>query len=313
MKCQVCGAESGKYPLCRECNKKRETGEIIKCSKCRKWHDADMPCKEEAETADFLYELKDSMVTKTEMEYLKAIKAVLPEQCLVQVQANLASFIKRTDNARFQSELFRNVDFIIMDSEYHPLAVIEVNDKTHLTEERRARDKKVANICEEAGIPVIVLWTSYGVNPDYIKKRITEAISTLPIERIHHFVKETEMEKAVQAEEIMPPVAAEKPKTPASEIKEQTGQKNGCYIATCIYGSYDCPQVWTLRRFRDEILRKYRVGCMFIKLYYAVSPALVEKFGESWGFRRTGKIFLDKWISYLQKKGIQDTPYQDNE
>ena len=21
--------------------------------------------------------------------------------------------------------------------------------------------------------------------------------------------------------------------------------KSGCYIATCVYGSYDCPQVWT--------------------------------------------------------------------
>ena len=28
----------------------------------------------------------------------------------------------------------------------------------------------------------------------------------------------------------------------------------GCYIATCVYGSYDCPQVWTLRRFRDDTL-----------------------------------------------------------
>ena len=28
----------------------------------------------------------------------------------------------------------------------------------------------------------------------------------------------------------------------------------GCYVATCVYGSYDCPQVWTLRRFRDNTL-----------------------------------------------------------
>ena len=24
-----------------------------------------------------------------------------------------------------------------------------------------------------------------------------------------------------------------------------------CYVATAVYGSYDCPEVWTLRRFRD--------------------------------------------------------------
>ena len=44
MKCKVCGAESGKYPLCRECNKKRQTGEIIKCPKCQQWHYINMPC-----------------------------------------------------------------------------------------------------------------------------------------------------------------------------------------------------------------------------------------------------------------------------
>ena len=33
-----------------------------------------------------------------------------------------------------------------------------------------------------------------------------------------------------------------------------TGAKAGCYVATSVYGSYDCPEVWTLRRFRDEVL-----------------------------------------------------------
>ena len=50
----------------------------------------------------------------------------------------------------------------------------------------------------------------------------------------------------------------------------------GCYIATCVYGSYDCPEVWTLRRFRDEGLRKSRCGRAFVKLYYRISPALVR-------------------------------------
>ena len=84
------------------------------------------------------------------MEYLNCIKAVLPENCLIQPQANLVSFIVRTDSARFQNELYRNVDFIITDLSYHPLMMKEINDQTHLTEERRERDKKVTNICEEA-------------------------------------------------------------------------------------------------------------------------------------------------------------------
>ena len=39
----------------------------------------------------------------------------------------------------------------------------------------------------------------------------------------------------------------------------------GCYIATCAYGSYDCPEVWTLRRFRDNTLAKNIFGRAFIK------------------------------------------------
>lgn len=29
-------------------------------------------------------------------------------------------------------------------------------------------------------------------------------------------------------------------------------KSKACYIATSVYGSYDCPEVWTLRRFRDK-------------------------------------------------------------
>jgi len=308
MKCKVCGAESGKYPLCRECNKKKEEGQVIKCPRCQKWHYADVPCMEEKEIAGeedkFLYELKSSLVTKTEMEYLNSIKSVLPEQCLIQAQANLASFIARTDGARFQNELYRNVDFLITDLSYKPLLIIEINDQTHLTEERRERDKKVVNICEEAGIPLIKLWTSYGINQEYIKKRITETLAALPAARIHHFIKEKKTEE-------LPAQAAATQKESGQTALAQAGGKNGCYIATCIYGSYDCPQVRILRRFRDEKLRRRWLGRIFIKLYYTVSPSLVKWFGNQKYFRAFWKKQLDTLVLQLQDAGIKDTPYTD--
>ena len=56
-------------------------------------------------------------------------------------------------------------------------------------------------------------------------------------------------------------------------------KKSGCYVATCVYGSYDCPAVWVLRRFRDDYLEKSLMGRCFISLYYAVSPSLVNVLG----------------------------------
>ena len=85
----------------------------------------------------------------------------------------------------------------------------------------------------------------------------------------------------------------------------------GCYVATCVYGSYDCPPVWVLRRFRDYSLAKTYLGRAFIKLYYAVSPTLVKWFGDTKWFKSLWGKILDKMVSNLRKRGVEDTPYDD--
>ncbi len=88
-------------------------------------------------------------------------------------------------------------------------------------------------------------------------------------------------------------------------------KSSGCYVATCIYGSYDCPPVWTLRRFRDDILSQNILGKLFIKFYYATSPTAVKIFGNQVWFHNLFKAHLDKLVKKLQENGISDTPYND--
>lgn len=89
--------------------------------------------------------------------------------------------------------------------------------------------------------------------------------------------------------------------------------KGGCYVATCIYGSYDCPQVWTLRRYRDYTLSKTWYGRAFIHTYYAVSPTIIKVFGKYRWFKRLWKPKLDKMVTKLQDDGYDSTPYIDKE
>ena len=84
---------------------------------------------------------------------------------------------------------------------------------------------------------------------------------------------------------------------------------DGCYIATAVYGSYDCSEVWTLRRFRDEVLRASVLGRLFIRGYYAVSPGLVRHLGSKPLFQKPVKMTLDSFVSHLKKAGFRDTPY----
>ena len=87
--------------------------------------------------------------------------------------------------------------------------------------------------------------------------------------------------------------------------------KAGCYVATCVYGSYDCPEVWTLRRFRDNILEETWFGRMFIRIYYAVSPTIVKIFGKQKWFKTFWKKKLDKLVCWLNQKGIDNSSYYD--
>lgn len=85
----------------------------------------------------------------------------------------------------------------------------------------------------------------------------------------------------------------------------------GCYIATAVYGSYDCPQVWTLRRYRDYSLAKTWYGRGFIRTYYATSPTLVKWFGNTELFQSLGRKMLDKKVKRLNEQGFENTRYND--
>ena len=87
----------------------------------------------------------------------------------------------------------------------------------------------------------------------------------------------------------------------------------GCYVATCVYGSYDCPEVWTLRRYRDMKLAQSWHGRAFVHIYYAISPTIVKVFGERKWFKAVWKQYLDCKVKRLQMKGFESSPYNDQE
>ena len=101
-------------------------------------------------------------------------------------------------------------------------------------------------------------------------------------------------------------------KDPTFEIEEiEEVSAGGCYVATCVYGSYDCPQVWTLRRYRDYTLAKTWYGRAFVHTYYAISPTIVKWFGNTTWFKKLWRGKLDKMVRKLNDDGIEDTSYED--
>lgn len=96
------------------------------------------------------------------------------------------------------------------------------------------------------------------------------------------------------------------------DFKPPLVNTGACYVATSIYGSYDCPEVWTLRRFRDNTLDKNIFGRLFIKSYYATSPTIVKYFGDKKIFNKIFKPILDRFVKKLNEKGVKSTFYRGN-
>lgn len=90
-----------------------------------------------------------------------------------------------------------------------------------------------------------------------------------------------------------------------------TTSSGKCYIATAVYGSYDCPQVWVLRRFRDSTLLRTWHGRIFVKIYYTISPKLIRLFGSHAWFNTFWRSHLDKMVERLRNKGVADSKYDD--
>ena len=92
-------------------------------------------------------------------------------------QVNLASIIKKVSDSRFNTELFRNIDFGIFSADYSKLLLlIELNDESHEKYNRKKPDIKVHDICNKAGIKLITFYTKYSNEKEYVKNRILKEL-----------------------------------------------------------------------------------------------------------------------------------------
>lgn len=106
------------------------------------------------------------------LDELKTTYEIIP-------QINLASIVKKVNNNKYYSELFRNIDFAIFSKDCKELLLlIEINDKTHNDPKRKDRDLKVQKICSDINVKLIKFYTYYPNEKDYVINRIKKEIES---------------------------------------------------------------------------------------------------------------------------------------
>lgn len=102
-------------------------------------------------------------LSANEKSFLRALDAALGQNYRVFVQVRLAELAGLADggNLRMRRQALygvmgKSVDFVICDTlTLDPVAAIEVDDRTHLRPERRARDAFVNEVFAEIGLPLV--------------------------------------------------------------------------------------------------------------------------------------------------------------
>lgn len=122
---------------------------------------------------------KRKLLTPAENSFFKVIKEYLPNYMIMsKVRLEDIIYVKKgTPQEEFNSARgrikSRHIDFVICDEQTNILLVIELNDKSHQTEDRIERDKFIYSALNTAGIKIIFQECKKAYSKDDIAEIIT--------------------------------------------------------------------------------------------------------------------------------------------
>ena len=90
-----------------------------------------------------------------------------------------------------------------------------------------------------------------------------------------------------------------------AQANAESGQNEGCFIATACYGDADHNKVLILRTFRDSTMRKFKAGRKLIELYVAVSPAIAHWLRKKETVSATIRILFLNPIVFLLRSAFK--------
>ena len=109
---------------------------------------------------DFPFSKIDSLLTPAERRFHATLVTLVPEGHYLFTKVRLADLIAVRKGTEKRQSFFnrikaKHVDFVVCDAEMSPWIVIELDDRSHQREDRKARDQFVDNAMKAAGIPIL--------------------------------------------------------------------------------------------------------------------------------------------------------------
>jgi hypothetical protein len=110
----------------------------------------------------FPYQTQGHILSRGELRFFHVLREIVGDDALICPKVRLGDIFSVTDEGRSNFYFYLNrinqkhVDFLLCDPEtMHPLVGIELDDKSHEREDRKARDAFVDQVYQAAGLPLI--------------------------------------------------------------------------------------------------------------------------------------------------------------
>ena len=138
-----------------------------------------IPKQEKIENEDLssLYEKKTYLLTQNELKFYKLLKSITDKNNLnIFSQVALYEIIKSKNIKYFNKIKSKTIDFVITDVNCKIKLCIELDDPTHIKENRQKRDKFVDNLFKELNIKLIRIPVQSYYKLNELENKIKESL-----------------------------------------------------------------------------------------------------------------------------------------
>ena len=135
--------------------------------------------REEIKNEDLssLYEKKTYLLTQNELKFYKLLKNITDKNNLnLFCQVALYEIIKSKNIKDFNKIKSKTIDFVITDVNCKIKLCIELDDPTHIKENRQKRDEFVDNLFKELNIKLIRIPVQSYYNLNELENKIKESL-----------------------------------------------------------------------------------------------------------------------------------------
>lgn len=124
-----------------------------------------------------LYQKKDYILTQNELKFYKLLKYITDKSNLIIfTQVSLYEILKAKNYSDFNRIKSKSIDFVITDINSKVKICIELDDPTHIREDRQQRDKFINELFRQLDIKLIRVPVQNYYNMQEIEQKIKESL-----------------------------------------------------------------------------------------------------------------------------------------